>query len=489
MEDPIDAIKAGPDDTAGTGDDYTNLIAQYQGTYAYSYVFDGQAGYLDHALASASLLAQVTGAADWHINADEPDVLDYDTSLQAAGPGRALRAERLPHVRPRPGRRRARPRHPDDDDARGRPDEPAVQRPVDLTATITPAEATGSVQFQKSVSGGAFADIGSPVSRSGGIATLADVQILDAAGTDVVFRARFDGTNDYVDSEGTASLAVTHEDASILYNAANPVAIQVDAPGSGWSAGSLSLTIGVKEKEPDVAGTGTTGIGDISLAGLSVKLVPLAAGGSIPLTCDPDRRDRQRVRSHAAFTCSRAGAIALGTYEVAVTVDGAYYTGSYTDAFTVFDPSLGFATGGGRFVHDGDDTTFGFVMTYTKKGTNLKGNLIVVRHHDDGTVSRLKSNSLGGLAILDSNGCGIATFSGKATYTTWDPTANGGLGAYVTTGNNSFSVRADDCNNPGTGNDAIWVGGPGNIGMMSPASSHLATLTGGNIAVPHKPAK
>lgn len=81
-EDPIDAILAGPDDTAGTGDDYTNLIAQYQGQYAYSYVFDGQSGYLDQALANASIVSQVTGAADWHINSDEPDVVDYDTSFK-----------------------------------------------------------------------------------------------------------------------------------------------------------------------------------------------------------------------------------------------------------------------------------------------------------------------------------------------------------------------------------------------------------------------
>ena len=82
MEDPIDAVKAGADDTLGTSDDYTNLIAKYQGTYARSYVFDGQAGYLDHALASATLEGQVTGAADWHINSDEPDVVDYDTSFK-----------------------------------------------------------------------------------------------------------------------------------------------------------------------------------------------------------------------------------------------------------------------------------------------------------------------------------------------------------------------------------------------------------------------
>ena len=61
MEDPIDAIKAGADDTAGTADDYTNLIAHYQGTYAYSYMFDGQAGYLDHALATPAWRRQVTG--------------------------------------------------------------------------------------------------------------------------------------------------------------------------------------------------------------------------------------------------------------------------------------------------------------------------------------------------------------------------------------------------------------------------------------------
>jgi predicted extracellular nuclease len=84
MEESIDAIKAGPDDTVGTSDDYTNLISHFHGAYAYSYTFDGQAGYLDHALANASIFAQITGAADWHINSDEPDVLDYDTSFKPA---------------------------------------------------------------------------------------------------------------------------------------------------------------------------------------------------------------------------------------------------------------------------------------------------------------------------------------------------------------------------------------------------------------------
>jgi len=83
QEDPIDAIKAGSDDTAGTADDWTNLIEQYIGSYAYSFVFDGQSGYLDHALSNASMTGQVTGAAEWHINADEPDLIDYDTSFKS----------------------------------------------------------------------------------------------------------------------------------------------------------------------------------------------------------------------------------------------------------------------------------------------------------------------------------------------------------------------------------------------------------------------
>jgi uncharacterized protein len=84
QEDTIDEIKAGSDDTVGTSDDFTNLISHFNGAYAYSYTFDGQAGYLDHALASDGLFAQITGAADWHINSDEPDVLDYDTSFKPA---------------------------------------------------------------------------------------------------------------------------------------------------------------------------------------------------------------------------------------------------------------------------------------------------------------------------------------------------------------------------------------------------------------------
>ncbi len=74
-EDPIKALEA---------DGYTNLTASFQGPEAYSYVFDGQSGYLDHALANAALTPQVTGVTEWHINADEPIALDYNTNFKSA---------------------------------------------------------------------------------------------------------------------------------------------------------------------------------------------------------------------------------------------------------------------------------------------------------------------------------------------------------------------------------------------------------------------
>ncbi len=82
MEDPIDAIKAGADDTAATADDYTDLVAAFGGSdQLYSYVFDGELGYLDHALSSASLTSLVTGTAHWHINSNEPIFTDYNTEF------------------------------------------------------------------------------------------------------------------------------------------------------------------------------------------------------------------------------------------------------------------------------------------------------------------------------------------------------------------------------------------------------------------------
>jgi hypothetical protein len=64
---------------------YVNLLARFNGEHTYSFVFDGQAGYLDHALASESLASQAVGATDWHINADEPPVIGYEEGFNPPG--------------------------------------------------------------------------------------------------------------------------------------------------------------------------------------------------------------------------------------------------------------------------------------------------------------------------------------------------------------------------------------------------------------------
>ena len=73
MEDPIKVI---------TDTGYVNQLERFVrggGGMPYSFVFNSEAGYLDHALASPALTPSVVDAAEWHNNADEPTVVDYNT--------------------------------------------------------------------------------------------------------------------------------------------------------------------------------------------------------------------------------------------------------------------------------------------------------------------------------------------------------------------------------------------------------------------------
>jgi uncharacterized protein len=76
-EDPIHTLE-----TAG----FTGLSELYVAdAEQYSFVFDGMSGELDHALAAPDLMDNVTGATIWHINADEPLILDYNTEFNPPG--------------------------------------------------------------------------------------------------------------------------------------------------------------------------------------------------------------------------------------------------------------------------------------------------------------------------------------------------------------------------------------------------------------------
>jgi predicted extracellular nuclease len=68
---------------AFTRNGFVDEVARFN-EFAYSYVFDGKSGYLDHALASSDLGRYVTGAAHWHINADESPAAGDDTAYRSS---------------------------------------------------------------------------------------------------------------------------------------------------------------------------------------------------------------------------------------------------------------------------------------------------------------------------------------------------------------------------------------------------------------------
>lgn len=74
-----------------------DLLARFA-LQTYSYIFDGEAGYLDHALANSTLAGRVTGAAHWHINADEPPFLDYNLEYRQPACARCARDAYQPDV-------------------------------------------------------------------------------------------------------------------------------------------------------------------------------------------------------------------------------------------------------------------------------------------------------------------------------------------------------------------------------------------------------
>ena len=68
-EDPVRALEA---------QGFVNLAYERFGDGAYSYIFDGQIGTLDYALAGPGLTGKVSATQIWHINADESRLYDYN---------------------------------------------------------------------------------------------------------------------------------------------------------------------------------------------------------------------------------------------------------------------------------------------------------------------------------------------------------------------------------------------------------------------------
>jgi predicted extracellular nuclease len=319
-EDPIAALES-----AG----FVNLVKAFHGLDAYSYVFDGQWGYLDYVLASSSLISQVTGAGDAHHNADEPTVLDYNTDFKSPGqiaslyaPDRFRTSDHDPVlIGLNPGRA-----------ATGTtlavsPNPAATGTPVTLTAMVAgPVSPTGTVTFT---------DAGTPLGEvpvgSGGTASLVTATL--SAGHHTVV-ATYSGNNALLGSASAPSgvdvidpvtlgdampngTVGTPYSAAVPHTGGAPVTVTVSA---GTLPPGLSLTGGVLTGTPTTAGTFTftvTASNPVSTATqqFTVTIAKGATATSVASSANP-----ATIGGAVRFTATISGLAPDGA--VQFTVDG-----------------------------------------------------------------------------------------------------------------------------------------------------------------------
>ena len=387
------------------------------------------------------------------------------------------------------------------------PDDQTVQysdyiAPVTVTATDVDADTPDDITTEWKVAGDSFAsglpaalELGVDGCGSDGTTTTCGWTIdgfADVAVGDYTIRVTV-SDEDGGTTSTTVLVFLIPEDASVSFDAGNPVAVGVDEPGG--DSDPFTLTVLVEETEPDLpAGSGMAG--DIGLATVTLSLNPVGPGSPVAGTCAPSGTSGTGYDAVLTVDCTFDD-IPVNTYVATVTVDGGYYTGSGEDVLVVYDTSLGFTTGGGWFYwpdtadeatgYAGDKTNVGYTMSYNKKGQKVKGNLVMIRHLADGSIYRVKSNALSGLALGTSNDgedFGWASFSGKSTYR--EP------GWADAVGNHTFIVYVEDHGTPGADVDRFWIEIRDKDGALIDASSMLASadtnavfLGGGNIVVPH----
>ena len=219
-------------------------------------------------------------------------------------------------------------------------------------------------------------------------------------------------------------------------------------------------------------------------------LDPVGPGSPVTVACDSTAPVVPYDYSAVLEVRCDATGIAVNAYVATVFIGGDYYRGNTDeDVVVVYDPSLGFTTGGGWFAWPGtgERTTFGYTIKYNKKATNAQGSMVVIRRTADGERYRLKSNAVSGLALGEDGEMGWATFLGKATYL--EP------GMAEAEGNHTFMVYVEDWGEPGAGSDRFWLevrskdNTPVALSFARPADLNAEVVRGGNIVVPQRPRK
>jgi uncharacterized repeat protein (TIGR02543 family) len=285
---------------------------------------------------------------------------------------------------------------------------------------------------------------------------------------------------------------VTKEAAVINFDMKNPVSVIVIASGGGNAAFTWQARI----TQSNDGNPGNLACIDKSNITLTFSAVGSGGGWTGTATAfDPET-------GLATFEIP-ADVLGVETYAARVTVmSSCFLISPAEEVLVIYDPSLGFTTGGGWFYWPegttnpelaGAKTTFGFTMKYNKKGNSVQGSFLLIAHLDDGSIIRIKSNAINGLAILQNTYPGIASFSGKCVYSRVDADGN----VLVEAGNQDFTAYVQDMNEPGSGTDLFWFNTNLTIAGETPFSldsnsnskvdeSEYVPLDGGNIVVPHK---
>jgi hypothetical protein len=344
--------------------------------------------------------------------------------------------------------------------------------PIELSATTAPAT-TGAIVYVIR-QGADIRETLPAVNVVGGIAGAFAYQVLLPAGSYSI-DARFKSSAG-CESVTTTTLTVAAEEATISPAAENPGAVEIDG-----TTASFVLAFTVRETLPEPSGDPPDArAGNINLAVAGVQL--LAVGGSPDVTescvAGPVVSGFEYVAR--TYSCTFTD-IPIDAYEVKATVSGGYYADTLIDALTVYDPAAGFLTGGGMFVfpESDDRVSFGLVYRFTGKGKDTpRGNLLVIRHMENGDTCRAKSNGMGAPAVWENT----AAFSGKGNFVCTRPDGT----TYDSAGNVAITGWVED----GGGEDRFWVNIPGTVlAMPKPAAANAVLLTGGNIQVPQRSRK
>jgi len=193
------------------------------------------------------------------------------------------------------------------------------------------------------------------------------------------------------------SYMVNRENATV--SDIQPTAVQVTttndvAPKNG-NVDSITFTLTVDEAQDGYLSGALPGTGLANAKPITVTATPVGPGSSytcyandtayVPL--DPDT-----ATAHCTITD-----VAVNVYDVVATIGGDYFQGGGQSVLTVYNPALGFTTGGGTFTAaDGTKVNFGFNVNL--KNGQIQGSWLAIWHRLDGNYI-VKSNAMGYLTI------------------------------------------------------------------------------------------